>query len=44
METRISNRAIITIQIIHWMTITIVLGMILTIIGAGIYRSLGIAQ
>jgi hypothetical protein len=43
MDTRIANRAIITIQFIRWMAITVVLGMILTIIGAGIYRSLGIA-
>jgi hypothetical protein len=44
MDTRIANRAIITIQVISWAAIIIVLGMILTIIGVGIYRSLAIAS
>jgi hypothetical protein len=44
MDTRIANRAIITIQVISWAAIIIVLGMILTIIEVGIYRSLGIAH
>jgi hypothetical protein len=44
MGTGIANRAIITIQVISWAAIIIVLGMILTIIGVGIYGSLGIAH
>jgi hypothetical protein len=41
MDTRIANRAIITIQVISWMAIITVLAMILTIIAASIYGSLG---
>ena len=41
MDTKIANRAIITIQVISWMAIITVLGMILTIIAASIYGSLG---
>jgi hypothetical protein len=44
MSTRIANRAFITIQVISWAAIIMVLGMILTIIGVGIYGSLGIAH
>ena len=44
MATRIVNRAIITIQVLSWVAIIIVLGMISTIIGVGIYGSLGIAH
>jgi hypothetical protein len=40
MDTRIVNRAIVTIQVISWVTIIIATGMILTVIGAGIYESL----
>ncbi|MCU1300196.1 MAG: hypothetical protein JWQ87_480 [Candidatus Sulfotelmatobacter sp.] len=44
MDTRITNRAIITIEAISWTAIIIVVAMILTIIGAGIYGSLGLVQ
>ena len=44
MDTRIANRAINTIEAISWTAIIIVVGMILTIIGAGIYGSLGLVQ
>jgi len=41
MGARIANRAIVAIQVIRWMAIIVVMGMILTIIAASIYRSLG---
>jgi hypothetical protein len=40
MRPRISNRAIATIQVIGWMAIMIVMGMFLTVIGAGITECL----
>jgi len=40
MGTRIVNRVIVTIQVIRWAAAIIVTGMILTVIGAGIYESL----
>lgn len=40
MPSRISNRAIATIQVIGWATIMIVMGMFLTVIGAGITECL----
>jgi hypothetical protein len=40
MGTRIVNRAIITIQAISWVATIIVMGMILSLLGASIYSSL----
>jgi len=40
MDTRIASRAIATIQAISLVAIIIVMGMILSLIGAGIYGSL----
>jgi len=40
MRPRISNRAIATIQVIGWTAIMIVMGMFLTVIGAGITECL----
>jgi len=40
MRTRISNRAIATIQVIGWMAIVAVMGMFLAVIGAGITECL----
>jgi hypothetical protein len=37
MDTRIGSRAIATIQVISWMAIIIVMGMIVSLIGASIY-------
>jgi hypothetical protein len=44
MGTRIANRAIVTIQVISQAAIIIAMGMILTVIGASIYVSFGIAH
>jgi hypothetical protein len=44
MDTRIAGSAISKIEVISWAAITIVMGLILTVIGASIYGSLGIAQ
>jgi hypothetical protein len=44
MDTRMTGRAIVTIQVISWVAIIIVTGMILTVVGASIYGSLGIAH
>jgi len=41
MDARISKGAIVTIQIISRGAIVIAMGMILTVIGASIYRMLG---
>jgi hypothetical protein len=44
MDTRVAGSAISKIEVISWTAITIVMGLILTVIGASIYGSLGIAQ
>lgn len=44
MHTRIASRAIVTIQVISRVAIVIAMGMILTVIGAGIYGMLGITH
>jgi hypothetical protein len=41
MESTIVDQAIVTIRVISWVAIIIVMGLILTIIGASIYESLG---
>jgi len=41
MGTRIANRAFVMIQVISRVVIIIVMGMILTIIGASIYEMIG---
>jgi hypothetical protein len=41
MHTRIAYRAMVTIQVIGRVAIVIAMGMILTVIGAGIYGMLG---
>jgi len=40
METRIADRATSAIEVISWVAIAIVMGLILTVIAASIYRSL----
>jgi hypothetical protein len=40
MGARIASRAIVAIQVIRWMAIIVVMGMISTVIGASIYESL----
>jgi hypothetical protein len=40
MGTRIANRTIVTIQVISWVATIIVMGMILSLLGASIYASL----
>jgi len=44
MDTRIEGRAIGTIEFVSWVAITIVMGLILTVIGESIYGALGIAH
>jgi hypothetical protein len=44
MDTKIADRAIVAIQVIRWMAIIIVMGLISTVIGASIYTSLRIAH
>ena len=44
MDTKIADRAIVAIQVIRWMTIIVVMGLISAVIGASIYTSLGIAH
>ena len=44
MDTRIAARTVITIEVISWVAITSVMGLILAVIGASIYGSLGIAH
>ncbi len=44
MDIRIASRAISTSEVISWAAITIAMGLILTVIGASIYGSLGIAH
>lgn len=44
MDTRIAGRAIDMIEVISWAAITIVMGLILTVIGVSIYGSFGIVQ
>jgi hypothetical protein len=44
MDTRIADRAISTVEAIGWVAIIIVMGLILIVIGASIYGSLGIAH
>jgi hypothetical protein len=44
MDTRITDRAVITIEVMSRVAIIIVMGLILTVIAASIYGSLGIAQ
>jgi hypothetical protein len=44
MHTRVASRAIVTIQVIGRVAIVIAMGMILTVIGAGIYGMLGITH
>jgi hypothetical protein len=44
MDTRIPGRSINLIEVISWTAITIVMGLILTVIGVSIYGSFGIAQ
>ena len=41
METRIADHALNMIEIIRWAAIIIVMGLILSVIGASIYGSLG---
>jgi hypothetical protein len=41
MESRITNRAIITIRLISHLAIIVTMGMILTVIGASIYGMIG---
>jgi hypothetical protein len=41
MGTRIANRAFVMVQVISRVVIIIVMGMILTIIGASIYEMIG---
>jgi hypothetical protein len=41
MGTRIANRAIATIEVVSRVAIIIAMGMMLTTIGASIYRTLG---
>jgi len=41
METRIADRALNIIEIVRWAAIVIVMGLILSVIGASIYGSLG---
>jgi len=43
MDTRIAGRADM-IEVISWAAITIVMGLILTVIGVSIYGSFGIVQ
>jgi hypothetical protein len=40
MNTRFASRAIATIQVISWVAIIIVMGMIVSLVGASIYGSL----
>jgi len=44
MDTKIPDRAIVAIQVIRWMAIIIVMGLISTVIGESIYTSLAIAH
>jgi hypothetical protein len=44
MDTRITNRTISAIETISWVAITMVMGLILTIIAASIYASLGVSH
>jgi len=44
MDTRIADRAIVTIEVMSWVAIIVVMGLILTVIAASIYGSLGIAH
>jgi hypothetical protein len=44
MDTKITDRAIVAIQVIRWMAIIVVMGLISTVIGASLYASLGIAH
>ncbi len=44
MDTRIPGRSINLIEVISWTAITIVMGLILSVIGVSIYGSFGIAQ
>ena len=44
MDTKITDRAIAAIEVIRWMAIIVVMGLISTVIGASIYTSLGIAH
>ena len=44
MDTKFADRAIVAIQVIRWMVIIIVMGLISTVIGESIYTSLGIAH
>jgi hypothetical protein len=44
MHTRIAHRTMVTIQLIGRVAIVIAMGMILTVIGAGIYGMLGITH
>lgn len=41
MDTRIADRALSMIETIRWVAIIIVMGLILSVIGASIYGSLG---
>jgi len=41
MDTRIANRAMVTIHVISQAALVIAMGMILIVIGASIYRMLG---
>jgi hypothetical protein len=44
MDTKIADRAMVAIQVIRWMAIIIVMGLISTVIGESIYTSLRIAH
>jgi|HubBroStandDraft_2_1064218.scaffolds.fasta_scaffold2792603_1 hypothetical protein len=44
MDTKIADRAIVAIQVIRWMAIIVVMGLISTVIGASLYASLAIAH
>jgi hypothetical protein len=40
LDTRIASRSVLTIEVISWVAIIIVMGMILTVIGTGICETL----
>jgi hypothetical protein len=44
MTTKQTHSAIVTIEVISWAAIIAAMGLILTVIASGIYRSLGIAH
>jgi hypothetical protein len=44
MATKLAHSAIVTIEVISWVAIILAMGLIVTVIGAGIYGSLGMAH